>query len=160
MKPETVILRRAPAPIEAPYRDVLVPVDQKAADMIAKLPLGEDAVVTIKRDRSLPQHRLFWSVLQHVAHASKWENPDRLLIALKIRLGRYDLMQLPNGKVVPVPQSISFAAMSQDGFQEFMDASIRVICEEVVPSMDSAKLIAEAQGMIGGDTGQIAEQRR
>jgi hypothetical protein len=34
----------------------------------------------------------------------------RLLVALKLRLGRYDLMKMPSGKIVPVPDSISFAA--------------------------------------------------
>ena len=58
-------------------------------------------------------------------------------------------MQLPNGKTVPVPQSISFDKMGGDEFTRFMDESIRVICEEVIPGTDSDALIAEISQMIG-----------
>lgn len=144
-KADAIIVRRVPAPPGARYRDALIAIDNASAEAIAKFPLGDDIVLKRARERSLPQHRLFWSVLQHVAASSQWETPERLLIALKIRLGRYDLMQLPNGKVVPVPQSISFAAMSQDDFQHFMDESIRVICAEVLGGYDAAQLISEVE---------------
>jgi LPS O-antigen subunit length determinant protein (WzzB/FepE family) len=127
----------------APY--ALIPQDQSGTDLLAKIPLGEDVVVKVMRDRSLPQHRLFWSVLRYVAEASEWETAEKLLVALKLRLGRYDLMKLPSGKVVPVPDSIAFSAMTQDDFQQFMDKSIALICSDVLPGVDSERLIAEAE---------------
>lgn len=142
-------MRRAPAPVGAPHSHMLIPSDDRACEQIKKLPIGEDFAVKIVRGRSLPQHRLFWAVLSHVAEASQWESPERLLVALKIRLGRYDLMQMANGKVVPVPDSISFAAMTQDEFQKFFDDAVNVICAEIVPGMDSAQLISEAQSAHG-----------
>jgi hypothetical protein len=146
LKADTVIMRRTPVTsLGAPYPFALVPQDQAGAELLAKIPLGEDLAVKIMRDRSLPQHRLFWSVLRYVAEASEWETAEKLLVALKIRLGRYDLMKLPSGKVVPVPDSISFAAMPQDDFQQFMDRSIAIICSDVLPGMDGYHLIAEAK---------------
>lgn len=142
-------MRRVSAPIGSPMPYALMPSDARAAEAVAKLPLGEDVAVSVKRGRSLHQHRLFWAILQRVAEASKWETPERLLVALKVRLGRYDLMQLPNGKVVPVPDSIAFSAMTQDSFQRFMDESIGLICSEVLPGTDSADLVAEVQSMLG-----------
>jgi hypothetical protein len=130
----------------APAPHALFPVEQIGVDLLAKIPLGEDVAIKIMRSRSLPQHRLFWSVLRYVAEASEWETPRRLLIALKLRLGRYELMKMPSGKIVPVPDSISFAAMPQDTFQQFMDESIAIICSEVLPGMDPDRLIAEAEG--------------
>jgi hypothetical protein len=129
----------------APY--ALFPIEQIGVDLLAKVPLGEDVAIKIMRHRSLPQHRLFWSVLRYVAGASEWETAERLLVALKLRLGRYDLMKMPSGKIVPVPDSISFAAMPQDTFQDFMDKSIVIICSEVLPGMDADRLIAEAEGL-------------
>jgi hypothetical protein len=129
----------------SPYPYSLLPQDATGADRIAKIPLGEDVEIQIMRGRSLPQHRLFWAILRHVAEATRWESAERLLVALKLRLGRYDLMKMPNGKVVPVPDSIAFRAMTQDQFQQFMDQSIALICSEVLPGMDSERLIAEAQ---------------
>jgi hypothetical protein len=120
-------------------------MDKGGADLLAKIPLGEDVAVKIMRDRSLPQHRLFWTVLRYVAEASEWETAERLLVALKLRLGRYDLMKLPNGKAVPVPDSISFSAMTQDAFQEFMQKSLTIICQEVLPGYNPDDLLREAE---------------
>jgi hypothetical protein len=150
MKADTIIMRRAPVIVlGAPHPDALVPQDQAGTELLGKIPLGEDVAVKIMRDRSLPQHRLFWSVLRYVAERSEWETAERLLVALKLRLGRYDLMKLPSGKVVPVPHSTAFSAMPQDDFQSFMDAAMGLICTEVLPGMDSDRLIAEAQAMLG-----------
>jgi hypothetical protein len=115
--------------------------------LLAKVPLGEDVAVKIMRDRSLPQHRLFWAVLRYVAEATKWRDPEKLLATLKWELGRFDLMRTLSGDIIPVLDSISFAAMTQDGFQDFMDKSIAIICSEVLPGMDRDRLIAEAEGL-------------
>lgn len=148
-KPDAIFVRRVPAPVGAPYPYALVPSDDRSAERLAKIPLAEDVAIKVARGRSLPQHRLFWGVLAFVAEASQWETPERLLIALKIRMGRYDLMQMPGGKVVPVPDSISFSAMTQDEFQRFMDQAVDLICAEVVPGMSGDRLIAGAQAAIG-----------
>jgi hypothetical protein len=157
LKADTIIMRRVPASphewaagmrsrlSEAPHPYALIPQDQAGSELLAKIPLGEDVAVKLMRDRSLPQHRLFWSVLRYVAERSKWETAERLLVALKLRLGRYDLMQMPSGKVVPVPHSIAFSAMPQDDFQSFMDAAMGLICTEVLPGYSPDDLIREAE---------------
>lgn len=123
----------------------LIPADIRAEAALAKIQPGDVVAVTIRRGRNLPQHRLFFALLQHVAKATKWEYPERLLVALKVRLGRYDLLALPNGKLAPVPHSISFAEMGQDDFQQFMDQCLGLICAEVLPGYDPATLIKEAE---------------
>jgi hypothetical protein len=150
LKADTIIMRRMPClDLSGLIPHSLVPQDQAGIDLLAKIPLGEDVAVKLMRDRSLPQHKLFFAVLRYVAEASEWQTAERLLVALKLRLGRFDLMKMPSGKVVPVPDSIAFSAMTQDGFQDFMDQSIALICSEVLPDMDSDRLIAEAQAMLG-----------
>lgn len=146
---DALLMRRAPAPIGAPYRDCLVPADDAAAEAIGKIPIGEAVLIQTKRGRSLQQHRLFWGLLSYVAEASEWETAERLLVAIKVRLGRYDLVKMPNGKCVPAPHSISFSAMKQDEFADFFNQAVDVICQDVLPSMDSAQLIAEAQSALG-----------
>ena len=155
----TILARKMPAPPGSPRPYCLMPSDDLSADAIAHIPLGQDVAVSIKRGRSLSQHRLFWAILSHVAEATQWETAERLLVALKVRLGRYDLMKLPNGKVVPVPHSISFAAMPQDDFQRFFDDALRLICEEVIPGTDSAYLVAEVASLIGTSTGALESER-
>lgn len=122
----------------------LVPIDEQQEKALSKS-WEEDEVIaiTIKRGRSVQQHRLFWSILQHVAEASEWETPEQLLVALKVQLGRYDLMQLPSGKAVPVPHSIAFSEMGQDDFMEFFNQSLAVICDKVLGGYNPDDLINE-----------------
>ena len=122
-------------------RFTLIPVDARAIVAISKVPEGQELGVRILRDRSLPYHNRFWAMLDCVAQATEFATAERLLVALKLRLGRYDLCELPArngrpGKVVPVPHSISFAEMSQDEFARFKEEAERVICEEVLPGYD------------------------
>jgi len=149
-KPDVIMMRRG----RSPHSFTLIPVDDRAIDAIGKVPLGEAFGIRIMRERSLPQHNLFWAVLDHVGRATKFENAERLLVALKIRLGRYDLMKMPNGQVVPVPNSISFGAMTQGEFQTFMDDAIGLICSEVLPGVTSEQLLAQAGAMLAPRQGQ------
>jgi len=137
-------------------RCTLVAADDRSNALFCKARPDELVAIRIMRGRSIPQHRLFWAILAHVAEASSFERAERLLVALKIRLGRYDLMTMPNGKIVPVPDSISFAEMPQDAFQKFFDDALRVICAEVLPGMNSADLVAEVQAMIGVSPASLA----
>lgn len=140
MKAE-VIMRRTAAGLVAEDEDALL--------ALGKVKLGDQVLVRVHRPRSIEQHRLFWALLTHVAEASAFETPERLLLALKIALGRFDLCQMPNGKMVPAPHSISFASMPQDEFQRFFDESVKAICEKLLPGMDPDALIADVQANIG-----------
>lgn len=140
---------KAPPLMMVKRGNALVPADRRAADALSAIPDGSRVGISVRRGRSNDHHNLFWAILERVADASQFETPERLLIALKIRLGKYDLMSMPNGKVVPVPSSISFAAMGQDEFQKFFDDSMRVICEEVLDGPQAADLIE----MIAHETG-------
>lgn len=131
------------------FSEVLYPADAAARSALAKMKFGEVVEVTVKRGRSLSQHRLFWAVLKRVAEATEWGYPERLLVALKVRLGRYDLLQLPNGKLAPVPHSISFGEMPQDDFQQFMDQCIDLICTEVLPGFEPADLLNDGERAAG-----------
>src|SRR5215472_401407 len=148
MEIETLV-RRIPAPVDSGRVAALLPASEADDAAILKIPLGETFSVQIIRGRSLQHHRLFFALLDHVAKASKFETTERLLVALKVRLGRYDLLAMPNGKVVPVPQSISFAAMDQTEFEKFFNDGVRVICEEVLPGTNRDDLIMQVEAMLG-----------
>lgn len=126
-----------------------VPADDEARAQHAKLAPGDNVMARVDRPRSLPQLRLYWSVLHHVAAATHWETAERLHVALKVRLGLYDLCKLPNGKTVPVVNSASFDAMNQDEFQGFMDKALAVLCEESLGGMVVDDLIAEVCAATG-----------
>jgi hypothetical protein len=125
------------------------PADDEARAQHAKQTVGDHVMAKVERPRSLPQLRLYWSVLHHVAASSHWESAERLHVALKVRMGLYDLCKLPNGKVVPVVNSVSFDAKNQDEFQAFMDKALAVLCEESLGGMAVADLIAEVCAATG-----------
>lgn len=144
-----VLVRRVPAPPDSGRRAGLVAANEADDEALTKIPLAETVSIRVTRGRSLQQWRLYWAILKYVAEASKFETPERLYVALKIRLGYYDLLKMPNGKVVPVPQSFNFATKDQDEAQKLFDDSMRVICEDVLPGQNSDDLIAEVQLMLG-----------
>ena len=129
--------------------DGYVPADDEARAQHARLTPDTLIAGRIWRSRSLPQLRLYWGVLDHVAGATEWENAERLHQFLKIRLGCWDPVRAPSGKVIAVPWSAAFDAMTQDEFQKYMDAAINVICAEVVPGSNREELISEVNSMLG-----------
>ena len=123
----------------------LYPVDDRARKALEKAPEGTEVGVRLSLDRSLPMHNRFWKILDVVARATHWETPERLLVGLKIRLGRYDICMLPNGKKVPVPQSISFAQMGQPEFERFYADAMHVLETEVAPGLDAEQIAIDAE---------------
>ena len=122
-----------------------IPADDDARALHAKVPVGQTALLRYERNRSTPQNDLYWAVLEHVAEATEWETKERLHAGIKLELGMYDLMKMPNGKVVPVLQSTSFADMKQGEFQTFFDNAMRLICTKVLPGYSAEALIEETR---------------
>jgi hypothetical protein len=87
-----------------------------------------------------------------VSEATEYETPERLLVYLKIRLGRFDLMRLPGKRQpVPIPQSISFQAMKQDEFGRFFQESVQVIFSEILPAECEDEIMAECESLLGAE---------
>ncbi|HEV2674102.1 MAG TPA: DUF1367 family protein [Aliidongia sp.] len=126
----------------------LIPVDGHASDLLAKVKIGDRVLVKLHRPRSVDQHRLFFALLTKVAGATEFETPEKLLVALKIALGFYDIMRMPNGSTVPVPNSISFASMPQDDFRRFFDQAVGLICQHLLSGMTADDLVAEVHQML------------
>ena len=139
-KPKYAVFRRG----KGRMRSCLYPADDRAREALAGLPESAEVAVRLSTDRSLLQHNRFWALLDLVAKATEWETPEKLLVGLKMRLGYFDIMLMPNGKKVPVPHSIAFSAMSQADFQVFQDRAMNVLVTEVCPGLDVEQLAIEA----------------
>ncbi len=129
----------------------LEPID---VDALAKIKIGTEVMVKVVNPRSIKQHRLFFALLTYVADATEFDSAETLLVAIKLALGRYDLVKLPNGKVVPHAQSISFASMKGDEFRIFFDQAMNLICRDVLPGVSPEEMIGAA-----GLTSAVAEMR-
>lgn len=118
-------------------------IDEDGEKAWARIRTGE--VFRVSRSRSLPEMRLFWSMLTKVAAATEWETPERLLVALKVRLGRYDPVRMRDGTIVPAVHSISFSEMEHGEFQKFKEDALRIIGTEVLPGTDPMAMLDEME---------------
>ena len=128
----------------------LEPCSLMDEEALNEFPEGKDLSVTVKRSRSLKQHRFFWGLLNKVTdNHEAYHKPEQLLLWLKIRLGYVDEVKFHNEEIWWVAKSISFNAMGQDEFRKFFDSSLDLICGEIIPNMDKSALIYEVEEMLG-----------
>ena len=112
--------------------DILRPAFKSDADAMAKLKDGEAVLFTAKRHRNLMHHRKFFAVLKMVCdNCERWETPEQLLIALKVKLGYVNLITGLEGETIVSPGSIRFEVMDQDSFEKLYDASLPICAEQL-----------------------------
>lgn len=113
-------------------------------DEIEMTKLGDKEVykTTFTKMRNWLFHKRFFAMLNFVFDNMDDESKDRhnvhsvgqLLIWLKLKLGLYEAWVSPEGEVMYVPGSISFAAMDQDEFREFYKRTVDMIFAFLLPS--------------------------
>ena len=125
----------------------LVPVDQHALEWLLERPEGRELLITSRRVRSPKHHRWFFAMLHKVVTATgKWKNERRLADDLKDMLGLYDIEEnIFGGPPRKVLHSISWAAMDEDEFKNFVQASLDLIAQHtgIDPEMLMAEVNAE-----------------
>ena len=87
---------------------------------------------SVRRDRYLPHHRKFWAILSLVcANSDKWQIPEQLLVALKMKLGYFNVVPGFDGTEIIHAGSIRFEAMDQDTFDRFYAAALPILAAEI-----------------------------
>jgi hypothetical protein len=101
-------------------------------DAMTKLKDDEPVLFTAKRHRNLMHHRKFFAVLKMVCdNCERWESPEQLLIALKVKLGYVNLITGLDGETIVSPGSIRFEVMDQDSFEKLYEASLPICAEQM-----------------------------
>jgi hypothetical protein len=120
--------------------------DQQAMTQFAE---GEVLRARIDKPRNLKFHRKFFAMLQLV-----FENQERytcvedLLVEVKLYLGHYREHIRPNGEIVYVPKSISFAAMDEVEFAAFYRRAADYLCSAYFGLPDSEALRKEVEAFL------------
>ena len=130
-----------------PYLAPWGPMDASAVEV---LPRGKPLKVKVTRARSVPQHRLYFAMLNLVA--DNMDTPvtaDALHEWVKLRCGVSVMIPLRSGKIDTVPGSIAFDKMEQPEFQAFFDKAKALIVEHLIPGLGGAALEREARLMLG-----------
>lgn len=126
------------------------PADKASAEALNAMPLGATVRVERAKARSLPQMRLYWSLLQRLAEAGAVkgiEDAETLHLALKLALGVADVVRLPSGRTVPVARSTALDAMPAAEFTDYLERALDLICRDILPGCPEA-LVAEVHAMI------------
>ncbi|MGL1921951.1 MAG: DUF1367 family protein [Hyphomicrobiales bacterium] len=128
---------------------ILVPDDADAIEYSQSAKEGQLFVIDLKVNRSPQQHKLYFALLKFVVDQSdQYTSVDQLLTSLKIATGRVKTIIGYDGKTYFVPDSISFASMDGIKFRRFFEASIDLICEKFVPTLENESLRKEFWGYL------------
>lgn len=107
----------------------LVPDSQESIEQISKFPFGKILRAEVKRDRSGPHHRLFWSMCSRIANAIG-SDVDAVSNVLKVATGHCTWIQTKSHGRIPLPNSISFKSMDQIAFKAFFEKCLDTIYSE------------------------------
>ena len=123
------------------------PADEYSAKQHARLKVGATVSAEIARGRSVQQNAYYWSVLAKVVEhcPGEWRTPEALHEVLKVATGYCEILKLIGGRLIKVPGSTSFAALTQDQFQGFMDQAMKVIQDELLGGMDIQEFMAHTE---------------
>ena len=133
---------------------VLLPVDDIASDQMKKFKSGEQYQIEIKRARNPHFHRKVYAffnfcfehwdgVEAYTEHMSPAVQMDRFRKDLIILAGYYESSVRLNGDTRIEAKSISYAAMSQDDFENFYHALVNAALKHIFHRMNDRKLSAE-----------------
>ena len=128
----------------------LVAADLHADEFLTGVPENREVLVSIRRPRSVQQHRLFFGLLRLVAaNTDQWPSEAALLDDLKLALGHAETrVNLITGEPYAVARSISFASMPQDEFRDFFDRALALLAERVL-SVSPDDLRREVDALTG-----------
>ena len=132
----------------------LKPVDAHGEEMLRGLPKGKHLKAVITQPRNVQHHRKFFALLNAIhPHQDTYPTIDSLLCAMKCALGYGETVELPDGRIVLVPGSISFAKMDQADFSNFYARAVALIETKILPGVDSADLKREVAEIMRGQHG-------
>jgi len=93
----------------------LAPEGPCDGEAIERFPAGKLLKVRVTQPRSLPQHRLYFVLLDKIAeNLDQAIDGDDLHEWVKLKLGYVRLVRQRSGDIVEVPRSIAFDKMPQE----------------------------------------------
>lgn len=112
----------------------LVPANTRTQDAHRTLPAGDLVSAKVLRERTPQATAKANAVFAHLGHAFGVP-AERVKTELKRALGYVDLVQQPDGQVVPAPRSMAFDAMDGDEWDVFWREAEAALCQVVLPGM-------------------------
>lgn len=129
----------------------LVPTDDVGREALAKLKIGQKAMVEVRSARNPEHHRMLFAVLRVVVdNSDTYPSEEALLDTLKIAAGHTETRMTLDGRAFIVPKSIAFESMSQEDFRGFFDKSIAIITTRIIPGLGKKELLDHVEEILRG----------
>lgn len=117
--------------------------DLETEEILSKLKINEVVRVNYSKPRNYEHHKKFRAMINLVfSNQDKYETEEDLIIELKLRAGHYKEHLTLRGKVIYVPESLSFENCDQIEFEKFYNKAIN-ICLKYFIKADNEELIQE-----------------
>lgn len=127
----------------------LRPVDEDGERALRSFRNGDLVQLEIKRPRNLKHMRKFFALMQLVyENQERYATVEALVNAIKISIGHYDVLALPNGDRAQIPKSIAFHAMDQVAFEKFYDQVIKLVVVHFLPHVTEEFLERKIQDLV------------
>lgn len=128
----------------------LAPYDQDAVEFVGKLKQLEIVRVEAKRDRSLPQLRLYWALCNMLAENAR-HNTTRRSISdmLCMACDHVEAFRGVDGQIIYKPASLAFKNTEQEEFNAFFNRVLDLVCERVLPHMTPGEIKQNLEQITG-----------
>ena len=122
----------------------LVPDDPISEEAIRAIPPGEVVMIRWSRPRNVKFHRKFFALLKAGFELQDhFDNLEAFRFWLTIKAGFFDIVQAPDGKIMFIPKSISFAKMSEDEFEALYNHIIDILITEFGVTREDVERVLE-----------------
>lgn len=110
----------------------LVPLYDDDYEEKRKLKIGEVYYCEIKKPRNYMFHCKFFALIKLGHENTRLDLPEDAYRAYVVmKAGFADVFELPNGKKMALPKSISFSNMDEDEFQKVYHAVLSIIKKDI-----------------------------
>jgi hypothetical protein len=140
--------RDKPVPIWKRRGRSILPANDEAEAVMRSIKDGSECIGDFKTIRSVPQLRLWWSLMRLLVDNGIFPSLESASDATKIGAGHVDMRFFPDtGEEMFVPRHINFGSLSQAEMNEVFQQALAVICDRWI-GVDRDDLLAQVEEML------------
>lgn len=131
--------------------DMLVPANEQSLDALRKMKQGEWYRAEVRMPRNVKHLRKYFALLAAVhPHQTMWPTFNKFRAKFEEALGHGEYHVNGRGEKYFEPESISFAAMQQDEFDEFYEKAVDLILTRILAGVGRDDLDRQVNEILEG----------
>ena len=131
--------------------DALVPANEQTLDALRKMKPGQWYRADIRLPRNVKHHRKYFALLGVVfPHQTMWPTFRKFRQKLEEALGHGEYHTNGRGERYFENESISFANMDQEEFEQLYERAVELILTRILPNVGRADLDRQVEEIMAG----------